>query len=87
MDRACGTYRWAGKGHTGFWWNLKERDHLEHLDIDEKRIILKWILYKEIGLEGMNWINVTHDRDQWWVIKDKEMSIWGPQKFGYFLNS
>jgi len=43
MDRACGNI-WAGKGQTGFWWTLKERDHLEHLDIDGKRIILKWIL-------------------------------------------
>jgi len=43
MDRACGTYGWAEKGQTGFWWTLKERDHLEHLDMDGKRIILKWI--------------------------------------------
>jgi len=30
-----------GEVHTWFWWgNLRERDHLEDLDIDE-RIILK----------------------------------------------
>jgi hypothetical protein len=29
--------------HTGFWWgNLRERDHLEDLGVDE-RIILKYI--------------------------------------------
>jgi hypothetical protein len=29
---------------TGFWWgDLKERDHLGDLGVDE-RIILKWIL-------------------------------------------
>jgi hypothetical protein len=48
--------RWAGhqhvwgrgEVHTGFWWgNLRERDHLEDLGIDE-RIILKSIL-KEAG--------------------------------------
>jgi hypothetical protein len=37
-----------GKGEvlTGFWWgNLRERDHVEDLDLDE-RITLKWILKK-----------------------------------------
>ena len=30
----------------GFWWgNLKERDHLEDLGMDEM-VILKWILMK-----------------------------------------
>jgi hypothetical protein len=45
--------RWAGhvartgeRGNTVFWWgNLKERDHSEGLEIDE-RAILKWILKK-----------------------------------------
>jgi hypothetical protein len=32
--------------HTGFWWgNLRERDHFENLDVDE-RILLKWIFKK-----------------------------------------
>ena len=32
--------------HTGFLWdNLRERDHLENLDVGE-RIILKWIFKK-----------------------------------------
>jgi hypothetical protein len=43
--------------HTGFWFgNLKERGHLEDLDIDE-RIILKYIL-TEIELESMHCINL-----------------------------
>jgi hypothetical protein len=29
--------------HTGFWWkDLREREHLEDLGIDERKI-LKWI--------------------------------------------
>lgn len=52
IDRACGTYRWAGRGHTGFWWTLKERDHFEHLDIDGKRIILNVNLIDRNRLGG-----------------------------------
>jgi hypothetical protein len=38
----------------GFWWgNLKERYYLKDLGIDE-RVILKWILKKEMGLEGVD---------------------------------
>ena len=46
--------RWAGhvacmgdrRVHTGFWWgDLRERDHLEGLDING-RIILKWFFKK-----------------------------------------
>ena len=28
-----------GEVHTGFWWgNLRERDHLEELDVDDRVI-------------------------------------------------
>jgi hypothetical protein len=42
--------------HTGFWWaNLKERDHLEHLNVDES-IILKWVFKKWDGTwTGLAW--------------------------------
>jgi hypothetical protein len=35
--------------NTGFWWDLKERDHLEDIGADA-RIILKWI-FKKCGGE------------------------------------
>jgi hypothetical protein len=34
--------------HTGFWWELKERDHFEDLGMDGSTI-LKWILNKYVG--------------------------------------
>ena len=35
----------TGKVHAGFWWgDLREIDHLEDLDVNER--ILKWILKK-----------------------------------------
>jgi hypothetical protein len=43
--------------------NLKGRDHLEDLNVDEK-IILDWILWKT-GWEGVDWIHLAQDRDQW----------------------
>jgi hypothetical protein len=41
--------------------NLREGDHLEDPDVDE-RIILKWILQKSDG--GMDWIDLAQDRDR-----------------------
>jgi hypothetical protein len=36
--------------HTGFWWeSQKKRDHKEHLDAGQRRI-LNWILEKEDGV-------------------------------------
>jgi hypothetical protein len=43
-----------GEIFTGFWWgNMKERDHLEELGIDE-RILLRWIFRKWVGGHGLD---------------------------------
>jgi hypothetical protein len=43
----------------------RERERpLQDLDTGV-RIILKWILQKQDA--GMDWIDVTHDRDKWWL--------------------
>jgi hypothetical protein len=46
--------------------NLKGRDHLEDLGIDGK-IILEWIT----GWEGVDWMHLVQDRDQWWAFVNR----------------
>ena len=48
----------GGMGHVSLWWgdgwrNLRDRDHLGSIGIDE-RIILKWILKKWAGGCGLD---------------------------------
>jgi hypothetical protein len=43
--------------------NLKGRDHLEDIGVDGK-IILEMDL-REIGWEGVDWIHLVQERDQW----------------------
>jgi hypothetical protein len=40
---------------------VKERDHLENTEVDGNTI-LRWLFRK--GCEGMNWIELAHDRDK-----------------------
>ena len=50
----------TGEVHTGFWWNnLRERDHLEDLDIDG-RLIFEWIFRNWNGevWTGFLWIRI-----------------------------
>jgi hypothetical protein len=49
-----------GVVYTGFWWgNLRERNHLENPDVDE-RIILRWIFGKrdEEAWTGSIWLRI-----------------------------
>jgi hypothetical protein len=49
--------------HIGYWWETqKERDHWEYQDAGGLTILI-WIL--EIGWDGMDWVDVVQDRDQW----------------------
>jgi hypothetical protein len=62
--------------HTGFWWwDLRERHHLEDLGIDGG-IILKCIFSKWNG--GMVWTDLAQDRDRWQALVNLVMSLWVP---------
>jgi len=50
--------------------NLKGRGHLEHLCLDG-RIILERLL----GKQGVDWIHLAQNRDQWRVFVNKVMNL------------
>jgi hypothetical protein len=52
--------------------NLKGRDHLEDLSVDGK-IILEWI--REIGWEGVDWMHLAQDKDQWRALVKTVMNV------------
>jgi hypothetical protein len=64
MGGACGLCGRRREVHAGFWWgNLKERDHLKDLGMDNiilVRIILKLILKKQDWL--IVWMGFIHLR-------------------------
>jgi hypothetical protein len=68
---------WGRSGiHIGYWWETqKVRDHWEDQDVSGWTI-LTWIL--EIGCDGMNWIDVAQDRDQWRTFMNTVMNLWVP---------
>ena len=55
----------TGEKHTEFWCrDLKERDNME-----DKRIILKWIFKKWDG--NMDCTDLAQDRDRWPAVVNK----------------
>jgi len=33
---------------------------------------------REIGWEGMEWMHLAHNRDQWWALVNIVMNLWVP---------
>jgi hypothetical protein len=60
--------------HIRYWWeSQKERDHWEDQDVGGWTII-KWILI-EIEWDGMDWIDLVQDRDQWRTLVNMVMNL------------
>ena len=54
----------TNKRHTRLWCeNLKERDHLEDLNIDW--LVILQTYFKQIVRESVEWIHMAQDRDKW----------------------
>jgi len=61
--------------HTKFGSvNLKGRDSPEDLDIDGK--MLEYM--SGIGWEGVGWMHLAEDRDQWRTVVNTVMNLWVP---------
>jgi hypothetical protein len=56
------------------WESQKERDHYEDKDIGGWTV-LKWILE---GWDGMDWIELAQDRDQWRALVSTVMNLLVP---------
>jgi hypothetical protein len=60
--------------HTEFWWgDLREGGYLGDPGVDEG-IILKWI-FKTWDVGGMDWIELTQDRDRWRAVVNAVMNL------------
>jgi hypothetical protein len=61
--------------HIGYWWGShKVRDHWEDLDLGGWTIRIKMDL-REIGWDGMDWIDLALDRDQWRALVNTVMNL------------
>jgi hypothetical protein len=57
--------------HIGYWWeSQKERDHLEDQDVGGWTMDLR-----EIGWDGVNWIDLAQDKDQWRALVNTVMNF------------
>jgi len=63
--------------HTIFWLeNLKERDQKRSLG----RPMHRWkdnirMNLREIGCEGVDWMHLAQDREQWWALVNMVMNL------------
>jgi hypothetical protein len=59
--------------HIGYWWECrKKEDHWEDQDVGEGRILID---LREIGWDGMDWIDLAQDRDQWRALVNTAMNL------------
>jgi hypothetical protein len=43
--------------------------------------------FREIWMEGVDWIDLADDRDRWRALVNNAMNLWVPQKAGSLLAS
>jgi hypothetical protein len=57
--------------HVGYWWETqKVRDHWEDQDVHNIKTNLR-----ETGCNGMNWVELAQDRDQWRALVNTLMNL------------
>jgi hypothetical protein len=51
--------------HIGYWWESQKKETTRKTKID----------LREIGWDGMDWIDVAQDRDQWRSLVNTVMNL------------
>jgi hypothetical protein len=64
MNVSCEAYGERRQVCRILTWNIKEKDHLECLNVDGRKI-LKRIFRKSIGWKYVNWVGVGQGNDKW----------------------
>ena len=63
--------------YTGFWCgNLRERDHLEDPRCRSEDNIKTDL--RNVGCEGMDWMEFAQDRDRWRALANALTNLWVP---------
>jgi hypothetical protein len=61
--------------------NMTGRKHLEYLGIG--RMIKRYL--RKIRCEGMRWVHLVQDGNQWWAFVNMVINFQVPRKAGNFL--
>jgi hypothetical protein len=72
--------------HIGYWWERqKERGNWEDQDVDGWTIFK--LILREVGWDGMDWIDLAQDRDRWRALVNAVINLRVPYNAGKFSSS
>jgi hypothetical protein len=63
-----------GRSIPDFGWETRERDCSEEPGVDGRSTYIKMDL-QEVGCGGMDWFDVTQERDRWWAVVNAVMNL------------
>jgi hypothetical protein len=72
-----GKRRRIRKGYKALDAKPEGKNHLEDLDVDGK-VMLYWTDLRKMVWEGVGWIHLAQDRDQWRAVVNPVMNLRSP---------
>ena len=76
MGGACGTYGGTTDVYRVLVGKLEGKKQLGRPRRRWKDNIKMCL--REVGCEGMDWIELAQDRDRWWALVNAVMNVWVP---------